>query len=275
MGVKSMYDKIFHQRTIIFMLGNEKYIGQVIMQKTFVENHVTHEKKKNNGELPRYTIDDAHPAIIDRDTFEKVQARLSQRKITVQRTAFTSMIFCEVCGLNFQRCTKHYKDIKKKVMQCANKKHGQPCDCDTREIPENILESVTAEVLGLSEFDADIFKAKIKRIIVPSKDQLVYHFQNGKTVTREWKSTANTDWWTPERRAEQAARITARPVTDEMWEAHRKGTANHYAAHPERRQADRDRMNKFCAENPDWGKAQNERMLTAIAKKKAGSEGLL
>jgi hypothetical protein len=86
-----------------------------------VENHVTHEKKKNNGELPRYIIDDAHPAIIDRETFDKVQTRMRQRKISVHRTAFTGMIRCEVCGLNFQRVSKHYKDS---VRACSASYHG-------------------------------------------------------------------------------------------------------------------------------------------------------
>ena len=71
-------------------------------------------------------------------------------------------------------------------MICANKKKGIPCDCGTSEIPESILESVTAEVLGLAEFDAEVFKAKVKQIVVPKNKTLVYHLTNGKTVTREW-----------------------------------------------------------------------------------------
>jgi hypothetical protein len=47
-------------------------------------------------------------------------------------------------------------------------------------------------------------------------------------------------------------------------------TIRHYEQHPERRVADSERMKKFCSENPEWGKAQNER-LTAVhtAKRKA------
>jgi hypothetical protein len=32
-------------------------------------------------------------------------------------------------------------------------------------------------------------------------------------------------------------------------------------------------MLKFCAENPEWGKLQNERMLKALAKKKSEENG--
>jgi DNA invertase Pin-like site-specific DNA recombinase len=266
MGAKAMYGGKFNHPTILSMLQNEKYIGRIIMQKTFVEEALTRNKVKNNGELSSYIIENAHPAIIDCDTFDKVQARLQGRKIAVQRTVFTSKIFCSVCGLNFQRCTKHYKGTKTKVMQCANKKHGKQCDCDTREIPESILEKISAEVLGLSEFDGDVFLAKVKQIVVPSRNQLVFHLSNGKTITREWESTARTDCWTPERRAAQGERAKAMIITEEIREKRRIKTTAHYAAHPERRQADSDRMKKFCAENPEWGKKQNERMIARIAE---------
>jgi DNA invertase Pin-like site-specific DNA recombinase len=267
-GVKSMYGSNFDMATIFSMLQNEKYVGTVVMQKTFVENHITKNKVKNNGELPRYVIENAHTAIVDRAVFDEVQARLQSRKIVVERTAFTSKILCEVCGCNFQRATKQYHGRKTKVMTCANKKAGAPCKCDTVQIPETILESVTAEVLGLAEFDAEVFNAKIKRIIAPSSHTLVYEFTSGKTMSREWSSTARTDCWTGERRAEQAERMRGQVVSAETREKRRVATLRSYEQHPERRAADRERMRRFCAENPDWGKAQNEKLLAAIKAKK-------
>jgi len=254
MGIKAMYGGKFYQRTIIAMLGNEKYIGTIIMQKTFVADHITKEKKKNNGELPRHIIENAHPAIIDRDTFDRVQEQLEARKIAVERTAFTGKIHCEVCGLNFQRSTKQHNGIKTKVMGCANKKHGKPCDCDTKQIPEKVLEAVTAEVLGLAEFDSNIFHEKIRQIVVPSKNILIFHFNSGKIVTREWKSTASRDCWTPERREAQAERQKGKIASEATRKAQSEGQKAHYAAHPERREADRERMMKVITENPDWDK---------------------
>jgi hypothetical protein len=62
-------------------------------------------------------------------------------------------------------------------------------------------------------------------------------------------------------------------VTDEIRESRRRTTAAHYAAHPERRQADRNRMKKFCAENPEWCKEQGEKLQAAFAaKQKAKKE---
>jgi len=137
-------------------------------------------------------------------------------------------------------------------MTCANKKAGIPCGCSGGEIPESVLETEIAEVLGLAEFDADIFTAKIRRIVVPSKNMLVFHFHSGKTVTREWVSTAASDCWTPERRAAQAERMRGKEVSEETREKRRIATLRHYEQHPERRIADRERMLKVIAENPEW-----------------------
>jgi DNA invertase Pin-like site-specific DNA recombinase len=267
-GIKPLMGSKFWQKAIVSILTNEKYIGTVIMQKTFVEDHITKEKKRNNGELPRYVMENAHEAIIDRVTFDKVQERLLSRKVKVERTAFTGKVYCEACGVNFQRSTKSYKGNKIKKFGCYNKKQGFPHKCDTVEIHESILEKVTAEVLGIPEFDADIFEKQIKQISVPSKHTLAFHFHNGKTVTREWQSTASKDCWTPERRAEQAKRMRGREITDEIRQKRREATLRSYELHPERKTADRERMHKFCAENPEWGKLQNQRMLKAIEDKK-------
>jgi hypothetical protein len=54
---------------------------------------------------------------------------------------------------------------------------------------------------------------------------------------------------------------------------HREATPRHYDQHPERRTADSERINKFCAENPEWCKAQNEKPLASIVDKKSKSQG--
>ena len=57
------------------MLSNEKYIGQILMQKTYTPDFLTGKQIRNRGNLDMYLIEDAHEAIIDKETFEKAQAR--------------------------------------------------------------------------------------------------------------------------------------------------------------------------------------------------------
>ena len=58
-------------------------------------------------------------------------------------------------------------------------------------------------VLGISEFDADIFEDKINKITVPEANHLIYHFKGGHTIEMVWKDRSRSESWTPEKR-EQA-----------------------------------------------------------------------
>lgn len=59
--------------TIDRMLSNEKYIGQVLMQKTYTPDFLTGKQEKNCGQLAMYMIENAHEPIIERELFERVQ----------------------------------------------------------------------------------------------------------------------------------------------------------------------------------------------------------
>ncbi|MBE6776025.1 MAG: recombinase family protein [Ruminococcaceae bacterium] len=53
--------------TIRKILNNEKYHGDVILQKTYVADYFSGRQAVNNGEFPKYEIKNHHPAIIERD----------------------------------------------------------------------------------------------------------------------------------------------------------------------------------------------------------------
>lgn len=60
------------------ILRNEKYCGDVLMQKTYTIDCLTHKTKKNEGEVEQYFIPDHHPAIVEREIWDKAQVRLEQ-----------------------------------------------------------------------------------------------------------------------------------------------------------------------------------------------------
>ena len=64
------------RETISKLLKNEKYIGDVMLQKTFVKDLISGKQLKNKGELERYIIQEHHPAIISRELFEKINGIL-------------------------------------------------------------------------------------------------------------------------------------------------------------------------------------------------------
>ena len=73
-GIKTVTGKAeWSTSTIDRMLSNEKYIGEVRMQKTFTADFLTGKREKNVGQLDAYLVENAHEPIIGRETFELVQ----------------------------------------------------------------------------------------------------------------------------------------------------------------------------------------------------------
>ncbi len=93
------------------VLSNEKYCGDLRLQKFYNENHLTKRKMTNVGKLPQIYVEEAHPEIIDRETFMAVQAflqdnqRFTAHKETTGVYPFTSMIKCGCCGKSYRRKT--------------------------------------------------------------------------------------------------------------------------------------------------------------------------
>jgi hypothetical protein len=70
--IKPKYSNQWHESTIDKILRNEKYCGDMLLQKTYVSNHIDKKSCRNKGELPMYLVKDCHKAIIDKKTFDKV-----------------------------------------------------------------------------------------------------------------------------------------------------------------------------------------------------------
>ena len=83
------------------ILSNEKYKGDARLQKTYVEDFLTKQVKKNCGERKQWYIHDSHDAIVSAETFELVQKELARRAGRTGRfydSPFTGKIICGDCG---------------------------------------------------------------------------------------------------------------------------------------------------------------------------------
>ena len=76
--IKTIKNNPWSSEAVKNILRNEKYCGDVLMQKTYTVDCLTHKSKKNEGEVEQYFIPDHHPAIVDREIWEKAQVRLEQ-----------------------------------------------------------------------------------------------------------------------------------------------------------------------------------------------------
>ena len=57
------------RETISKLLRNEKYVGDVLLQKTFVQDLFSGRQVKNNGKLEKFLIQGHHPPIVSRELF--------------------------------------------------------------------------------------------------------------------------------------------------------------------------------------------------------------
>jgi len=193
----------------------------------------------NKGELPVYLVEDAHEAIIDKATFEAVQAEQARRRELgahanphIPTSALTSVVKCGNCGASFHRRTEN---SKYKVWKCATKDAKGKSQCDMKLIPEPALKAVCAEVLGLDEFDDDFFAERVESITVREGNILVFRLRDDMEITKvwEWKSTARKDCWTPERRAQHSEQLKKRVYTEEQRQARSERAKARWASNPD------------------------------------------
>ena len=203
-GIPSHFGKQWNQSVISRILSNYTYTGNLILQKTFRENHITKKTIINNGELPKYHAEDTHEAIIDVVTFQAVQkekARRAERfikKPAPKKTyPFTSLLLCGGCGKNYRRKVTRTGP----VWVCSTFNSKGKAACASKQIPEETLQKVTAEVIGQDVFSEELLKKRIKSILVCNGNILVFRLLDETEVTREWKDRSRSQSWTDEMKA--------------------------------------------------------------------------
>lgn len=155
-GIKSPTGKAQWQfSTIQSILSNEKYKGDAIINKTYITDCISKKVRVNNGERPKYYVENSHPAIIDSATFGRVQEELARRsgKRKVRQKAkteqgkysskyaMTELLVCGECKTPYRRCTWTAGGKKKIVWRCINRlDYGKKYCHNSPTIEESILQ---------------------------------------------------------------------------------------------------------------------------------------
>jgi DNA invertase Pin-like site-specific DNA recombinase len=222
-GVPTMRGGPWTMNAVGGILCNTTYTGDLVLQKTFVADHISKAKKVNRGEFPIYHIENNHEAIIEREMFEAVQREIARRadlhKPTNPKTVppeypFTGKVLCGSYGRHYQR--KHVSagtKYEKIVWICATFNTAGKAACDSQQIPEDVLLGKSAEALGSGSFDEGLFAARIVEIRVPAHNTLNFVFKDGCTVEMEWQNPSRRHSWTEEMK--QVARERQIRILDE------------------------------------------------------------
>lgn len=164
--------------SIYKILKNEKYCGDLIQQKTYTPDFLSHNKKYNKGEREFVKIENHHEPIIDKETFNKVQAEIVRRGKKAKadgskhsnRYALSGKIKCGSCG-----CTYVGGDNRKrkdgtirKSWKCYEKhkygkrhinSQGDYIGCDNDNVNNDII--------------LNIFNQLMKKIISTDKEEII------------------------------------------------------------------------------------------------------
>ena len=118
--------------TIRRMLRNEKYCGDILMQKTYSDGPITQRRVKNRGEKDMYLFEDAIPAIVPKHLWKRVQQLMDENKerykvgnkITQNlTTSFTGFGFCPHCRNSYFR--KFNRGVE--MLYCSSNKSRCLC----------------------------------------------------------------------------------------------------------------------------------------------------
>lgn len=192
--------------TVHDMLVNEKYTGDLMLQKFYRTDHITKKNVKNHGEHPMYYVEDSHEAIIDKATFSEVQEEVARRrekavpsKMPPRHYLFTGIVRCGQCGSTFYRKIRNRNTkYAKPVWTCQLFDTIGKEACPAKQLPENILIAKTSEMLGAADWNREMLLRRVREIKALPDNILIYIFQDGQRKETRWQNPSRQESWTPE-----------------------------------------------------------------------------
>lgn len=138
--------------TLSSMLSNEKYTGNAILQKTYSTDFLSKKRKINNGEVPKFYVENSHPAIVTQEQFDLVQSELKKRTKLINKNksikVFANKIICGDCGSVYGSKLWHSTSkYRRTVWQCNNKFINDK-KCTTPHFNEEKLKQISVDAIN-------------------------------------------------------------------------------------------------------------------------------
>lgn len=189
------------------ILSNEKYLGNMLLQKKYRSDFRTKKSMVNHGEKRQYYVEGSHEPIISQEMFDAVQAERKRRAALFAPSAthsydeslFNGMILCGYCGHHFLR--KHFSGkYGKTEWICYQYLRKGRSSCPSQKIQETVLIEKTKEVLGTDTLSRALLEEKLVCITIPEHNHMTFDLKDGRSIDVFWKHTSRSKSWTPEMR---------------------------------------------------------------------------
>ena len=192
-GIKSKQDKNWAPSYISKMLSNYNYTGNLLLYTTYRKDYLTKKTVKNNGELPKYHVENSHEAIIPIEVFKEVQQEKARRSALAKQSTdtkvfmpFSGKVFCSLCGKRYRRKTR-----KEGIFWICSTfdKYGKS-NCPSKQIPEKKLISL------ISQITDDC--SELERIEIRPKNLVNFTLKDGTNKELKWQDRSRSESWTPQ-----------------------------------------------------------------------------
>ena len=146
----------WYESTVRSILRNEKYMGDLILQKYYTVDFMTKKIAKNTGQLPQYYVENAHEPIIPKSVFLQVQGEFQRRTDNIKasgqlihygsKMALGGRLICCECGSCYRRYAK--KDPSRTDWRCQKRRRSAE-GCSGRNIKETEAKQAVLRALNL------------------------------------------------------------------------------------------------------------------------------
>lgn len=163
-GIPSHNSKgVWHHSVIEYVLANERYIGDALLQKRFNSDDLPFRQIRNRGELPKFYMEKSNPPIISKEVWEAAQKIMQERNFTATRTnannPLSKLLKCSGCGRVFIKCPP--KDSSTWANKCgATGVHH----CGSKRVKEEaVYTAFTRLVMKLKNHSHEIIDAAVSQ----------------------------------------------------------------------------------------------------------------
>jgi len=183
-------NKSWSQSTINSILTNEKYTGNAILQKTYTPDFLTKKRKTNNGEVPKYYVENSHEAIVTQEQYDIVQQELKNSNRRNCKGLFAGKLICFECGSTFGCKVWHSTDKYRCTIWRCNGKYAGNHKCSTPHLKEEDIKNAFVKALNKLPFNqkevVSTLKESLSQILDTStKEAELEHIEAEIVVTSE------------------------------------------------------------------------------------------
>ena len=139
------------------IINNEKYMGDLLLQKTYTIDFLSKKRVKNNGDMPQYYVESNHEPIVSRETFMLVQEEIARRGMLrdcqgrrrgySSKYCMTGITYCANCDERYKRIIWNIHGRKTPVWRCSSRLHDHN-SCSARSIHEDKLQKAFVAALN-------------------------------------------------------------------------------------------------------------------------------